>query len=101
MTGHEGVPRVIENDLLLLRDESNTQHVDRTGRECDSSVSRGKSFCITRGTHSRPVLWTCCIFDLYLSRSKLFSITRGTPSCPVLETCCVFDSGPMKYTTHL
>jgi hypothetical protein len=32
-TVHEGVPRVIKNDLLLLTDESNTQHVDRTGRE--------------------------------------------------------------------
>jgi hypothetical protein len=32
-TGREYVPRVIENELLLLTDESNTQHVSRTGRD--------------------------------------------------------------------
>ena len=32
-TGREYVPRVIENELLLLTDESNTQHVPRTGRD--------------------------------------------------------------------
>ena len=31
--GREWVPRVIENDLVLLKDKSNTQHVPRTGRE--------------------------------------------------------------------
>jgi hypothetical protein len=64
----------------------------------NSLLRRSKSFSITRDTHSRPVLWTCCVFDSFLSRSKSFSITRGTHSRSFLGTCCVFDSSLCSYS---
>jgi hypothetical protein len=80
--------------LLLLGNESNTQHVptrSRRFRILARKIEFGV-FGLFRMKHSRPVLGTCCVFDSFLSRSKSFSITRGTHSRPVLGTCCVFDS---------